>query len=92
MEIPVAEGVQDIDPKYFDAEVVEALDRENSETDMFQLGGDSDHSKEPPWKFMGKCDHSKTSNDGEEVVQAAINSVDFEQVIEGADEVRRKNR
>ena len=38
-EIPVDEGVQDTDPKDLDAEVVEALVPEYSESDLLQLGG-----------------------------------------------------
>ena len=67
-EIPVSDGVQDTDPKYSDTEVVDDLDPKYSEAAMFQLDGDSDHSKEPPWKSVGKYGHSKTRKDGEEVI------------------------
>ena len=64
-EILVAEGVQETNPKDSDAEVVEALDPEDSEAALFQLGGDSDHRKEPPGNAVGKDNHSKTRKDGE---------------------------
>ena len=41
---------------------------------------------------MGKDGHSKTRKDGEEVIQAASDLVDLEQVIKGADKVGRNNR
>ena len=68
-EITVAEFVQEKDPEYLDAESVEALDPEDYEAALFQLGGDSDQSEELPGKAMGKDDRSKTRNDQEEVIQ-----------------------
>ena len=53
-DIPFYEGVQETDPKDLDAEVVEDLVPEDSEASMLKLDGDSDNSKEPPWKAMGK--------------------------------------
>ena len=47
-EIPVAEGVQETNLKYFDSALVEALDTEDSEAALFQLGGGADHIEEPP--------------------------------------------
>ena len=91
-EIIVAEGVQETDLKYLVAEVVEALDLEDSEYALFQFGGDSDQSVELPGKFVVKYDHTKTSKDGEKVIQAASNLVYLELVIKGAEEVRRNNR
>ena len=84
--------MQETDPKYSDAEVVEALDPEDSNDDLFQLGGYSDHSKEPPGKVLVKDNHSKIRNDGEEVIQAARNLVYLGQMIKGEEEVGRKNR
>ena len=63
VDIPVDEGVQETDPKYSVAEVVEALDPEDSEADMFQLGGNSDQSEELPGKAVGKDDHSERRKD-----------------------------
>ena len=74
-DISVSEGVQENNPKYLDAEVVEALVPEYYEAALLQLGGDSGHSKEPPWKAVGKYDHSKTRKDGEEVIQDASDLV-----------------
>ena len=42
---------------------MEALDLEDSEDALFQLGGDSDQSEELPGKAVGKDDHSKTRKD-----------------------------
>ena len=53
-EIPVADNIQETNQKYSDAEVVKALDLEDSEAAMFQLGGHSDHSEETPGKAVGK--------------------------------------
>ena len=86
-KIPVAEGVQETDPKYSDAEVMEVLYQEDSEAVLFQLGRCSDHIKEPPGKELGKEFHSKTRKDREEVIQAARNLVHLEQVIKGAQKV-----
>ena len=44
-EIPLAEDMLETNLKYSDAEVVEDLVPEYSEADLFQLGGDNDHSK-----------------------------------------------
>ena len=44
-EIPVAEDVQDTNPKYSDAKVVEDLVSEDSKVALLQLGGDSNHSE-----------------------------------------------
>ena len=71
---------------------MEALVLEVSEFAILQLGGDYDHSKETPWKAVGKYEYSKTRKNGEDVILAARNLVDLEQVIKGADEVRGKNR
>ena len=56
-EIPVAEGVQETDPKCLDDESVEALDPEYYEAALFQLSEDYDHSKETHWKAVGKYNH-----------------------------------
>ena len=56
-----------------------------------QLVEDYDHSEEPYWKSVGKDDHSKTRKDGEEVIQAASDFSDLEQVIKGVDRVRSNN-
>ena len=79
--------MQETYPKDLDDEVVEALDPEDSEASLFLLGGYSDHSKEPPWKAVRKDDHSKTRKGGEEVIQAAGDFVDLEQVIKGVEEI-----
>ena len=84
--------MQETNLKDSDAEVVEALDPEDSNDDLFQLGGYSDHSKEPPGKVLVKDNHSKIRNDGEEVIQAARNLVYLGQMIKGEEEVGRKNR
>ena len=73
--------MEETDPKYFNSVVVEALYPEDSEYYTFQLGRDSDYSKEPPGKVVGKDDHSKTRKCGEEVIQDARNLEDLEQVI-----------
>ena len=91
-EIPVTDILQENDPKDLDDEAVEALVPENPEDAMLQLGGYSDNSEETPWKAVGKYNHLKIRKGGEEVIQAASDLVDLEQVIKGADEVRRKNR
>ena len=83
-EIPVAEGVQETNPKYSDAEVVEALVPEDFEAALLQLGWDSNHSKEPTWKEVGKDDHSKTRKDGEEVIQAASKFGRFGEIDKGS--------
>ena len=54
VDIPVAEGVQETNPKDLDPEVVEALFLEDYEADLLQLDGDYDHREEPPWKSVGK--------------------------------------
>ena len=64
VEIPVAEGVQETNPKDLDAELLEDLVPEDSETDLLQLGGYSDHREELPWKAEVKDDHSNTRKDG----------------------------
>ena len=92
MAISVAKGVQETDPKDSDSEIAEVLDPEDSETTLFQLGGDSGHSEEPPWKSVGKDDHPETRKGGEEVIQAARNLVYLEQLINGEEKSRRKNR
>ena len=56
---------------------MEALVPKYYEAALLQLGGDSDHSKEPPWKAVEKDNHSKTMKDGEEVIHAAIDLVDL---------------
>ena len=56
-EIPVDDGVQKTNPKDSDAEILEALVLEDSETYLLQSSGDSDHIKEPPCKAVGKDDH-----------------------------------
>ena len=56
-DIPFSEGVQETDPKYSVAEVVEALDLEYSEDSLFQLGGYSDQIEELTGKSVGKDDH-----------------------------------
>ena len=91
-KIPVSEGVQETDPKYSDAEVMEALYQEDSEAVLFLLGRFSDHKKEPPGKELGKDFHSKTRKYREEVIQAASNLVHLEQAIKGAHKVGRNNR
>ena len=68
---------------------MEALDLKDSEDALFKLGGDYDRSKEPHWKTVGKYDHSNTRKGGEEVIQAARNLVNLEQVIKGAEKVGR---
>ena len=73
--------MQKTDPKYSNAEVVEALVPEDSEADLLQLIGGYDHSEEPLWKAVGKDDHSKTRKYGKEVIQAAIDLVYLKQVI-----------
>ena len=64
-DIPFFEGVQETYLNDSDAEVVKGLDPEDSEAGLFQLGGDSDHSKEPPGKDMEKDNHSKKRRMGE---------------------------
>ena len=54
---------------------------------MLELGGDSDHSEEPPWKAARKDDHPKTGKEEEEVIHATRDLVYLEQVINGADKV-----
>ena len=76
-EIPVSEGVQENNPKYSDAEVVVDLNSEDSESAMLKLGEYYDHIEEPPWKAVGKDNHSKTRKDGEEVIQYASNLVNL---------------
>ena len=56
-EIPVAENIQETNQKYSDSKVLKDLDPEDSEAAMFQFGGDSDRSEEPPGKAVGKYDH-----------------------------------
>ena len=91
-EVPISEGVQGTDTKDLVAEFMEALYLEDSEATMFQLGEGSDQDEELPGNVVGKDDHSKTRKDVEEVIQAASNLVDLEQVIKIAEEVGVYNR